>query len=95
VEITNEAVGGPRAYFMVDSGAFDLFVLLGPSITDVVRQYTSLTGVAHLPPVCLFLPLVWSKTNLVVLDLESGLPSVSLGLRQPTRRPDRHRRNGH
>jgi alpha 1,3-glucosidase len=51
VEITNEAVGGPGAYFMVDSGAFDLFVLLGPSITDVVRQYTSLTGVAHLPPI--------------------------------------------
>ncbi|RZC40267.1 Gal mutarotas 2 domain containing protein [Asbolus verrucosus] len=40
-----------EAYFMADSGAFDLFVLLGPSIKEVVRQYASLTGVAHLPPI--------------------------------------------
>lgn len=52
VEITNvdNKTEAPEAYFMVDSGAFDLFVLLGPSIVDVVQQYTSLTGVAHLPP---------------------------------------------
>jgi alpha 1,3-glucosidase len=51
VEITNQPAGGPGAYFMADSGALDLFVLLGPSVPEVVRQYTYLTGVAHLPPI--------------------------------------------
>ena len=51
VEITNNEVGAD-AFFMADSGALDLFIFLGPSPVDVVRQYTSLTGVAHLPPVC-------------------------------------------
>ncbi|KAJ8978535.1 hypothetical protein NQ317_009478 [Molorchus minor] len=39
----------PSAYFMVESGTFDLFVLLGPNPKEVVRQFTNLTGVAHLP----------------------------------------------
>ncbi|XP_063907237.1 neutral alpha-glucosidase AB-like [Zophobas morio] len=50
VEITNNEVGAD-AFFMADSGALDLFIFLGPSPVDVVRQYTSLTGVAHLPPI--------------------------------------------
>ncbi|KAJ3640636.1 hypothetical protein Zmor_027188 [Zophobas morio] len=50
VEITNKDIGAD-AFFMVDSGALDIFIFLGPSTTDVVRQYTSLTGVAHLPPI--------------------------------------------
>ncbi|XP_060521453.1 neutral alpha-glucosidase C-like [Cylas formicarius] len=37
------------AYFMVDGGTLDLFVLLGPTLKDTVRQYLNLTGVAHLP----------------------------------------------
>jgi alpha 1,3-glucosidase len=36
---------------MVESGLLDLFVLLGPTPTEVVRQYVSLTGTAHLPQV--------------------------------------------
>lgn len=39
------------AYFITDGGAFDVFVLLGPTPEDVARQYTSLTGVAPLPQV--------------------------------------------
>ncbi|KAJ8927404.1 hypothetical protein NQ314_020184, partial [Rhamnusium bicolor] len=39
----------PSAYFMVESGTFDLFALLGPTPREVVRQFTNLTGVAHLP----------------------------------------------
>lgn len=46
----SESTNG-SAYFMVESGTFDLFVLLGPTPKDVVRQYTNLTGVAHLPQV--------------------------------------------
>jgi hypothetical protein len=36
---------------MVESGLLDLFILLGPTPTEVVRQYVSLTGTAHLPQV--------------------------------------------
>ncbi|XP_018562576.1 neutral alpha-glucosidase C isoform X2 [Anoplophora glabripennis] len=43
-ELTNGS-----AYFMVESGTLDLFLLPGPTPKDVVRQYTNLTGVAHLP----------------------------------------------
>ncbi|XP_074025616.1 neutral alpha-glucosidase C [Leptinotarsa decemlineata] len=39
----------PSAYFMVDSGTLDLFVLLGPTLKEVVRQFTDLTGVTNLP----------------------------------------------
>ncbi|CAG9766974.1 unnamed protein product [Ceutorhynchus assimilis] len=37
------------AYFMVDGGRLDLFVLLGPSLPEAVRQYVDLTGKPHLP----------------------------------------------
>ncbi|RZB84916.1 neutral alpha-glucosidase AB, partial [Asbolus verrucosus] len=37
------------AHFMSESGVFDLFILMGPSPKDAVRQYASLTGVAPLP----------------------------------------------
>lgn len=40
------------AYFMVESAAFDLFILFGPTPKDIVRQMTSLTGTAKLPQVC-------------------------------------------
>ncbi|CAG9823718.1 unnamed protein product [Phaedon cochleariae] len=39
----------PSAYFMVESGTLDLFILLGPTPKSVVRQFTNLTGVAHMP----------------------------------------------
>jgi alpha 1,3-glucosidase len=37
------------AHFMSESGVFDLFVLMGPTPKDAVKQYASLTGVAPLP----------------------------------------------
>ncbi|XP_063910431.1 neutral alpha-glucosidase AB isoform X3 [Zophobas morio] len=37
------------AHFMSESGVFDLFILMGPTPKDTVRQYASLTGVAPLP----------------------------------------------
>ncbi|XP_072397886.1 neutral alpha-glucosidase C-like isoform X1 [Diabrotica undecimpunctata] len=37
------------SYFMVESGTLDLFVLLGNQPKNVVRQFTKLTGVAHMP----------------------------------------------
>lgn len=40
-----------EAYFMAESGAFDLFILLGPTPDAAVKQYASLTGVAPLPQV--------------------------------------------
>ena len=39
----------PSAHFMSESGIVDVFILLGPSPTDVFRQYTDLTGSANLP----------------------------------------------
>ncbi|CAH1964847.1 unnamed protein product [Acanthoscelides obtectus] len=41
--------GSASARFMVDSGSFDLFVMLGPKPEDVVKQFTDLTGRAHMP----------------------------------------------
>ena len=49
IETTNNQDGGSQAYFMAEIGTLDVFVLLGPSPTEVVRQYTKLTGTAHLP----------------------------------------------
>ncbi|KAJ3640646.1 hypothetical protein Zmor_027194 [Zophobas morio] len=49
IETTNNQDDGSQAYFMVEIGTLDVFVLLGPSPTEVVRQYTQLTGTAHLP----------------------------------------------
>lgn len=51
MEITNDDDDGPGAFFMVDSGSLDFFVLLGPTPADAARQYVSLTGLPHLPPV--------------------------------------------
>jgi alpha 1,3-glucosidase len=48
IEISNQD-GGSQAYFMAEIGTLDIFVLLGPTPTEVVRQYTALTGTAHLP----------------------------------------------
>ncbi|XP_014818112.1 PREDICTED: neutral alpha-glucosidase AB, partial [Calidris pugnax] len=36
--------------WMSESGIIDVFLLLGPSPTDVARQYTALTGTQSLPP---------------------------------------------
>lgn len=38
------------AHFMSETGVLDVFFLLGPKPHDVLRQYTSLTGTAPLPP---------------------------------------------
>ncbi len=39
--------------FMSESGIIDLFLFMGPTARDVFRQYSALTGVTPLPPVCL------------------------------------------
>ena len=49
IETTSNQDGGSQTYFMAEIGTLDVFVLLGPSPTEVVRQYTKLTGTAHLP----------------------------------------------
>ncbi|XP_074128536.1 neutral alpha-glucosidase AB isoform X2 [Sminthopsis crassicaudata] len=36
--------------WMSESGIIDVFLLLGPTVSDVFRQYTSLTGTQGLPP---------------------------------------------
>ncbi|KAF4009802.1 hypothetical protein G4228_000847 [Cervus hanglu yarkandensis] len=36
--------------WMSESGIIDVFLMLGPSVFDVFRQYTSLTGTQALPP---------------------------------------------
>ncbi|CAH1964838.1 unnamed protein product [Acanthoscelides obtectus] len=43
VDITYKKAGSPSAHFMVDSGSFDLFVMLGPKIENVIQQFTDLT----------------------------------------------------
>lgn len=58
IDIDNEE---KSAYFMVESGVLDVFILLGPTLRDTVRQYTDLTGKPHLPQVC-FLYLYKKKS---------------------------------
>lgn len=43
-------------HFMSESGVIDLFVFMGPTPAEAVRQYAALTGVAPLPQ-------VWIKLN--------------------------------
>lgn len=50
IDITNSEEG-VTAYFIVESGAIDLFILLGPTPEAAVVQYATLTGVAPLPQV--------------------------------------------
>lgn len=42
------------SHFMSESGIVDLFVFLGPTPGDVVRQYAAITGVAPLPQVLIY-----------------------------------------
>lgn len=51
VDITYKNSKGPSAHFMVESAALDLFVMMGPTPEKLVRQYTKLTGKAHMPQV--------------------------------------------
>ncbi|XP_076250785.1 neutral alpha-glucosidase C-like [Rhynchophorus ferrugineus] len=46
IEINNDR---KSAYFMVDGGTLDAFILLGPTLKDTIRQYVDLTGKPHLP----------------------------------------------
>lgn len=41
----------PQAYFMVESASLDLFLFSGPTVKEVIRQFTALTGTTPLPPV--------------------------------------------
>ena len=50
IETTNNPLGSSHAYFIVETGTLDLFVLLGPTPKEVDRQYTALTGRAPVPP---------------------------------------------
>lgn len=38
-------------HFMSESGVFDLFVFMGPTLKNAVKQYAALTGTAPLPQV--------------------------------------------
>lgn len=38
-----------QTHWISEAGVLDVFVFLGPSIKDVMRQYTRLTGTAMLP----------------------------------------------
>ncbi|XP_023954548.1 neutral alpha-glucosidase AB [Bicyclus anynana] len=52
--LVNFVTGGQKqrvdARFISESGIVDIFVLLGEKPADVFRQYTTLTGVAPIPP---------------------------------------------
>ncbi|RZB66658.1 Gal mutarotas 2 domain containing protein, partial [Asbolus verrucosus] len=46
--IDNE--GRLEAFFMAEAGTLDLFVFLGPTPAEVLRQYLLITGIPHMPP---------------------------------------------
>ncbi|KRT80427.1 glycoside hydrolase, partial [Oryctes borbonicus] len=47
----NKAENRVDAHFMSESGIVDMFVFMGPSFPDTVRQYTMLTGTAPIPQI--------------------------------------------
>lgn len=47
---------------MSESGVVDMFILMGPTFADTVKQYTALTGTAPIPQVILLLNLFISCT---------------------------------
>nr|XP_023012994.1 neutral alpha-glucosidase C-like [Leptinotarsa decemlineata] len=49
VDIDYSTQDKPSGHFMLEGGSLDIFVLLGPTTKEVVRQITDLTGKAHLP----------------------------------------------
>jgi alpha 1,3-glucosidase len=46
-----ERDGGRAAHFMSETGVVDMFISVGPSPANVMRQYSRLTGTQSLPPV--------------------------------------------
>ncbi|OWK17569.1 GANAB, partial [Cervus elaphus hippelaphus] len=50
VDISSNTAGKTDVRWMSESGIIDVFLMLGPSVFDVFRQYTSLTGTQALPP---------------------------------------------
>eukprot|EP00741_Cyanophora_paradoxa_P006746 tig00001038_g6525.t1 len=44
-----QAGPGPESHWMAESGAMDLFFMMGPSFGDVQRQYTAVTGRPAMP----------------------------------------------
>ncbi|KAF0304232.1 Neutral alpha-glucosidase AB [Amphibalanus amphitrite] len=56
VSTVTSYLGGSRAqaskhlHWISESGALDVFLMLGPTAADVMRQYKQLTGVTQLPP---------------------------------------------
>ncbi|KAI5631089.1 glycosyl hydrolases family 31 domain-containing protein [Phthorimaea operculella] len=77
--LVNLVTGGQQrrinARFMSESGVVDLFVMLGPQPSDVLRQYTALTGAAPLPPVSPqpYSLLYWANTDVARFMSESGV----------------------
>lgn len=51
VDINYKNSNGPSAHFMVESASLDLFIMMGPTPKEVVRQFGELTGKAHMPQV--------------------------------------------
>jgi len=45
-----EEVVQTDTHWMAESGIIDMFVFMGPTPKDVMRQYSSLTGTTPLPP---------------------------------------------
>jgi len=41
-----------ETHWFSESGVLDIFLLLGPTISDVFYQHRQLTGATPLPPVC-------------------------------------------
>ena len=74
---------GVNAFFMSETGIYDVFFTLGPRPYDVMRQYSRLTGTAPLPPVSNFFlyRFVWSGSSNNVLNFRK-FQYFSLGYHQ-------------
>jgi alpha 1,3-glucosidase len=71
------------AYFMAEAGTLDLFVFLGPTPAEILRQYLLITGVSYMPPV--LTPHTKTSITFALVVVVSRVPPEPVQLSHPRR----------
>lgn len=79
------AYWGRYSYYCADGGEIDLFFIYGPSLADVVRGYTDLTGKTVMPP---RYSLGYMGSTMYYTELEQDCDEAVLGFIDKTRELD-------
>lgn len=76
VEPAAGASEGQHSYWMSEAGTVDLFLFAGPEPSDVIQQYTHVTGTTQLPPMfaIAYHQCRWNYKNEEVRSQQYALP---------------------